>query len=145
MNFTADDQTVMENRYQYDAVDNILGITNAANPTSLTKLNKAKLGGRSSHTYEYDELNCLIHASGKAKNASYDMVMSFGRMSEPLTKVQKVDSTTTAKSYNLAYKYEDSNRPTAPTQIGHDYYTYDSKGCPMLELNSTTNGPARCP
>ena len=29
------------------AVDNILGITNAANPTSLTKLNKVKLGGRS--------------------------------------------------------------------------------------------------
>ena len=101
MNLTADGQTVMENRYQYDAVDNILGITNAANPTSLTKLNKAKLGGRSSHTYEYDELNRLVHASGKAKSASYDMVMSFGQMSEPLTKVQKVDSTTTAKSYEI--------------------------------------------
>ena len=75
MNLTADGQTVMENRFRYDAVDNILGITNAANPTSLTKLNKAKLGGRSSHTYEYDELNRLIHASGKAKRASYDMVI----------------------------------------------------------------------
>ncbi len=60
MNLTADGQAVMENRYRYDAVDNILGITNAANPTSLTKLNKAKLGGRSSHTYEYDELNRLV-------------------------------------------------------------------------------------
>ena len=88
MNLTADGQTVMENRYRYDAVDNILGITNAANPTSLTKLNRAKLGGRSSHTYEYDELNRLIHASGKAKRASYDMVMSFGQMSEPLTQRQ---------------------------------------------------------
>ncbi|WP_373272920.1 hypothetical protein [Prevotella histicola] len=57
--------------------NNILGITNAANPTSLTKLSKAKLGGRSSHTYEYDELNRLIHASGKTKRASCDMVMSF--------------------------------------------------------------------
>ena len=139
MNLTADGQTVMENRYQYDAVDNILGITNAANPTSLTKLNKAKLGGRSSHTYEYDELNRLIHANGKAKRASYDMVMSFGRMSEPLTKVQKVDSTTTAKSYNFAYKYEDSNHPTAPTQIGHDHYTYDSNGNPTLVTNDSTN------
>ena len=101
MNLTADGQTVMENKYRYDAVDNILSITNAANPTSLTKLNKAKLGGRSAHTYEYDELNRLIHANGKAKRASYDMVMSFGRMSEPLTKVQKVDSTTTAKSYEI--------------------------------------------
>ena len=139
MNLTADGQTVMENRYRYDAVDNILGITNAANPTSLTKLNRAKLGGRSSHTYEYDELNRLIHASGKAKRASYDMVMSFGRMSEPLTKVQKVDSTTTAKSYNFAYKYEDSNHPTAPTQIGHDHYTYDANGNPTLVTNDSTN------
>ena len=139
MNLTADGQTVMENRYQYDAVDNILGITNAANPTSLTKLNKAKLGGKSSHTYEYDELNRLVHASGKAKSASYDMVMSFGRMSEPLTKVQKVDSTTTAKSYNFAYKYEDSNHPTAPTLIGHDHYTYDANGNPTLVTNDSTN------
>ena len=139
MNLTADGQTVMENRYRYDAVDNILGITNAANPTSLTKLNKAKLGGRSSHTYEYDELNRLIHANGKAKRASYDMVMSFGRMSEPLTKVQKVDSTTTARSYNFAYKYEDSNHPTAPTQIGHDHYTYDTNGNPTLVTNDSTN------
>ena len=139
MNLTADGQTVMENRYQYDAVDNILGITNAANPTSLTKLNRAKLGGRSSHTYEYDELNRLVHANGKAKSASYDMVMSFGRMSEPLTKVQKVDSTTTAKSYNFAYKYEDSNHPTAPTQIGHDHYTYDANGNPTLVTNDSTN------
>ena len=139
MNLTADGQTVMENRYRYDAVDNILGITNAANPTSLTKLNKAKLGGRSSHTYEYDELNRLIHANGKAKRASYDMVMSFGRMSEPLTKVQKVDSTTTAKSYNFAYKYEDSKHPTAPTQIGHDHYTYDANGNPTLVTNDSAN------
>ena len=139
MNLTADGQTVMENRYRYDAVDNILGITNAANPTSLTKLNKAKLGGKSMHTYEYDELNRLVHASGKAKRASYDMVMSFGRMSEPLTKVQKVDSTTTAKSYNFAYKYEDSNHPTAPTQIGHDHYTYDANGNPTLVTNDSTN------
>ena len=139
MNLTADGQTVMENRYRYDAVDNILGITNAANPTSLTKLNKAKLGGKSSHTYEYDELNRLVHANGKAKRASYDMVMSFGRMSEPLTKIQKVDSTTTAKSYNFAYKYEDSNHPTAPTQIGHDHYTYDANGNPTLVTNDSTN------
>ena len=139
MKLTADGQTVMVNRYRYDAVDNILGITNAANPTSLTKLNKAKLGGRSSHTYEYDELNRLIHASGKAKRASYDMVLSFGRMSELLTKVQKVDSTTTAKSYNFAYKYEDNNHPTAPTQIGHDHYTYDANGNPTLVTNDSTN------
>ena len=31
------------------------------------------------------------------------------RMSEPLTKVQKMYSTTTAKYYKFVYKYEDSN------------------------------------
>ena len=67
------------------------------------------------------------------------MVMSFGRMSEPLTKVQKVDSTTTAKSYNFAYKYEDSNHPTARIQIGHDHYTYDANGNPTLVTNDSTN------
>ena len=67
------------------------------------------------------------------------MVMSFRRMSEPLTKVQKVDSTTTAKSYNFAYKYEDSNHSTAPTQIGHDHYTYDANGNPTLVTNDSTN------
>ena len=139
MRLTADGQAVMENKYSYDAVDNILGITNAANPTSLMNINKAKLGGNSMHAYEYDELNRLVHASGKAKRASYDMVMSFGRMSEPLTKVQKVDSTTTAKSYNFAYKYEDSNHPTAPTQIGHDHYTYDANGNPTLVTNDSAN------
>ena len=66
------------------------------------------LGESPIRIYIYEALNRLIHATGRAKNASYDMAMTFGRMSEPLTKVQKVDSTTTAKSYNFAYKYEDS-------------------------------------
>ena len=91
------------------------------------------------HAYAYEDPNRLIKTNGKAKRASYDMVMSFGRMSEPLTKVQKVDSTTTAKSYNFAYKYEDSSHPTAPTQIGHDHYTYDANGNPTLVTNDFTN------
>ena len=36
---------LMQNKYRYDAVDKILGITNATSPQGLTKLNKAKLGG----------------------------------------------------------------------------------------------------
>lgn len=79
MNLTADGQTVMENRYRYDAVDNILGITNAANPTSLTRFNKAKLGGRSSHTYEYDELNRLIHDGKSTAKFSLIATGTFGR------------------------------------------------------------------
>ena len=47
--------------------------------------------------------------------------------------------TTTAKSYNFAYKYKDSNHPTAPTQIGHDHYTYDANGNPTLVTNDSAN------
>ena len=136
---TMEGQTVMDNKYRYDAVDNILGISNVVNPQNISKHNQAKLGGAFSHTYQYDNLNRLISATGKAKNASYSMQMTFGRMSEPLTKIQKVDSTTTAKSYNFAYKYEDSNHPTAPTQIGHDHYTYDANGNPTLVTNDSAN------
>ena len=155
MTLTDGGSVLMQNKYRYDAVDNILGITNAADPMALISsskakatrssnksvadINKANLGGTSHHTYEYDDLNRLIHASGKAKNASYDMVMTFGLMSEPLTKVQKVDSSRTAKSYDFAYKYEDENHPTAPTQIGQDHYTYDADGNPILVVNDSTN------
>ena len=65
------------------------------------------------------------------------MQMTFGRMSEPLTKVQKVDTTKTAQSYDFMYKYEDSNHPTAPTQIGHEHYTYDANGNPTLVENDS--------
>ena len=65
------------------------------------------------------------------------MQMTFGRMSEPLTKVQKVDSSKTAQSYDFMDKYEDSNHPTAPTQIGHEHYTYDANGNPTLVENDS--------
>ena len=93
--------------------------------------------------YTYDDLNRLIKANGKAKSATYEMTMTFGRMSEPLTKVQKVDSTKTAQSYDFTYKYEDSNHPTAPTQIGHEHYTYDANGNPTLVENDSLNTERR--
>ena len=127
----------MTNKYQYNAVDNILGITNAVDPTRGNTNGDKKLGGAFKHSYAYDDLNRLVYASGKAKQASYSMQMTFGRMSEPLTKVQKVDSTKTAQSYDFTYKYEDSNHPTAPTQIGHEHYTYDVNGNPTLVENDS--------
>ena len=71
------------------------------------------------------------------------MAMTFGRMSEPLTKVQKVDSTRTAQSYDFTYRYEDDSHPTAPTQVGHDHYTYDANGNPILVENDSLNTERR--
>ena len=150
MNLTAAGTAIMTNKYQYDAVDNILGIVNAVDPTQANSNNnnnsnnsKAKLGGAFNHTYAYDDLNRLIRANGEAKGAKYEMTMTFGRMSEPLTKVQKVDATKTAQSYDFTYKYEDSNHPTAPTQIGHEHYTYDANGNPTLVENDSLNTERR--
>ena len=141
MNLTAAGAAVMTNKYRYDAVDNILGITNVIDPAKAG--GKSQLGGAFSHTYAYDELNRLITASGKAKSASYEMAMTFGRMSEPLTKVQKVDSTRTEQSYDFTYRYEDDRHPTAPTQVGHDHYTYDANGNPILVEKNSLNTERR--
>ena len=44
MNLTADGQTVMENRYRYDAMDNILGITNATQPNVADETQQGEAG-----------------------------------------------------------------------------------------------------
>lgn len=133
--------TVMQNKYKYnlDLVDNILGIINTADPQNIAEKNKAKLGGAYSHSYVYDDINRLISANGKAKTASYQLDMTYGIMGEPLTKKQKVDSSKVAQSYAFAYLYEDSKHPTAPSQIGHNHYTYDAGGNPLTITNDSTS------
>ena len=132
MMLKAGNDSIMENKYSYDAVDNILSIVNSGK-------GKSNLGGASTHNYTYDMLNRLTSANGSAKDIKYAMSMTFGKMSEPLTKVQTVDSTSVAQSYNLAYKYESAEHPTAPTQIGHEHYTYDANGNPILVENDSTD------
>ena len=102
-------------------MDYILGITNNAVPQGLGEKNKEKLGGAYSHSYAYDDINHLISENEKAKTASYRLDMTYGIMDEPLTKKQQVDSSKVAQSYAFVYLYEDSNHPTAPTQIGHGH------------------------
>ena len=133
MNLTASGNDIMRNSYQYDAVDNILGISNDVTPTNSTKL-----GGASSHTYQYDRLNRLISATGNAKDASYTLNMAYNVMSMPLSKEQITDGSKTAQSYHNYYKYEDSDHPSAPSQIGHEHYTYDANGNPTRVENDST-------
>ena len=151
-------------QYKYDPVDNILGISNVITPKAPKKpkgfggfgrtdgmggpdAGKGKeekpLGGAFSHTYAYDELNRLVKASGKAKGIGYGMDMSFGLMGEPLTKVQRTDSGSVAGSYALAYEYGDADHPTAPSQIGHERYTYDANGNPTLVEDDSLNTERR--
>ena len=139
MNLSTAGSQLMQNRYEYDKVDNILSLVNSVNPQTLTEQNTAKLGGTSTHRYQYDELNRLISAQGKAKNASYSLNMAFNVMSMPTSKVQTVDSTETAQSYHNTYLYDDKEHPTAPTQIGNERYQYDANGNPILVTNDSLN------
>ena len=164
MLLTANGDSIMQTQYKYDPVDNILGISNVITPKALKKpkgfggfgrtdgmggpdAGKEKkekpLGGAFSHAYAYDELNRLIRAEGKAKGIGYAMDMSFGLMGEPLTKVQRTDSGSVAGSYALAYEYGDADHPTAPSQIGHERYTYDANGNPTLVEDDSLNTERR--
>lgn len=79
MNLTSNGVKMMENVYKYDNVDNILGISNSAAPSG-------EIGGTYSHSYQYDELNRLISASGTAKDRNYVLLMRYDVMSNPLYK-----------------------------------------------------------
>ena len=164
MLLTANGDSIMQTQYKYDPVDNILGISNVITPKAPKKpkgpggfgrtdgtggpdagtdKEEKPLGGAFSHTYAYDELNRLVKASGKAKGIGYAMDMSFGLMGEPLTKVQRTDSGSVAGSYALAYEYGDADHPTAPSQIGHERYTYDANGNPTLVEDDSLNTERR--
>ena len=65
--------------------------------------------------------------------------MTYGIMGEPLTKKQKVDSSKVSQSYAFAYLYEAGDHPTAPSQIGHNHYTYDANGNPLTVTNDGTS------
>ncbi len=40
--------------------------------------------------------------------------------------ILRTNSDTLVGSYALTYEYDDADHPTAPTQIGHEHYTYDA-------------------
>ena len=64
-------------------------------------------------------------------------------MGEPLTKMQRNDLGSVAGSYALAYEYGDTDHPTAPSQIGHERYTYDANGNPTLVEDDSLNTERR--
>lgn len=112
MSLTSNGVKMMENVYKYDNVDNILGISNAAAPSG-------EIGGTYSHTYAYDELNRLISASGTAKDQTYEQLMRYDVMSNPLQK----DS--------VSYEYNTPNHPNAVSSAGNKLFSYDANGNPI--------------
>ena len=97
-----------------------ISISNAAAPTG-------EIGGTYSHSYQYDELNRLISASGKAKDKNYELLMRYDVMSNPLQK----DS--------VSYEYNTPNHPNAVSCAGGKLFTYDANGNPISVEDTTAN------
>ena len=120
MSLTSNGVKMMENVYKYDNVDNILGISNAAAPSG-------EIGGSYNHSYQYDELNRLVSASGTAKDKNYKLLMRYDVMSNPLQK----DS--------VSYEYNTLNHPNAVSSAGNKLFTYDANGNPISVEDTTAN------
>ena len=127
----ANNERLSENNYNYDKVDNIIGINGNNNYFQ---------------NYTYDELNRLVSANGYDFGAigdtpnSYNMTMGYNNMSSPVLFTQIVATETATTSVNNTYYYDASVQPNAPRQIGDMYYTYDAAGNPTSILNSEGKG-----
>lgn len=120
MSLMGDGVKMMENVYRYDNVDNILGISNSVVPGG-------EIGGTYSHSYQYDEQNRLVKANGTAKDKSYELLMRYDVMGNPLQK----DSVT--------YEYNTTNHPNAVSSAGSKIFRYDANGNPISEEDTTAN------
>ncbi len=118
-NMTAGD--FINKSYQYDAVSNILSITN-----------DASAGGDMSHSYSYDNLYRLISANGiysgaNNKTASYNLTMEYDNMHRITSKKQfltqenvKFDGTLYA-GYNMSYTYDNDHKFQLSTITDNNY------------------------
>ena len=104
-------RTIMDNAYTYDAVSNVLGVTNGA---ALPQSGKA--GGQMSHSYTYDALYRLTGATGTytgadGKTASYTLSMGYDNMHRITSKSQHLTQDnlqfdgTLNVGYDLTYTY----------------------------------------
>ena len=144
--------SIMDNAYTFDAVSNVLSVTNNA---SLPASGNA--GGQMSHTYTYDGLYRLASATGTYtgadnKSASYTLAMGYDNMhrirlkSQHLTQDNVQFNGTLNVGYDLTYTYgseagkkfqlesvKDVNYRTEETPEGQQIenghvYTYDKNG-----------------
>ena len=105
------DNTIMDNAYTYDAVSNVLSVTNGA---SVPQSGKA--GGQMAHNHTYDALYRLVSATGTYtgadnKTASYTLAMGYDNMHRITSKRQILTQNnlqfngTLNAGYDLTYTY----------------------------------------
>ncbi len=118
----------IDKSYEYDAVSNILSITNNASAT-----------GDMSHSYSYDNLYRLTSANGiysgaDNKTASYNLTMGYDNMHRITSKKQlltqenvQFDGTLYAR-YNMSYTYDNDHKFQLSTIADNNYRSVSNPG-----------------
>jgi RHS repeat-associated protein len=120
---TAAGRVFMSNKYKFDLVNNIQEINNDI------PLQPNFLGGKSTHTYEYDNLYRLAEAKGRYKSSTdtsyYNLSMTYDNLYNIVSKNMEMPQT--RASYNDTFSYAGTG-PHQPSRIGAVSYRYDLNG-----------------
>jgi RHS repeat-associated protein len=123
---------LMNNAYNYDAVQNVTDIVNSGNPNN-------SIGGNMTHHYTYDNLYRLDSASGdfmgyNGKKARYSLKMEYDNMHNIIRKKQdivqngiKFDGILNA-GYDLSYTYANNSQQIA--NIAEQSYRIEGEQLP---------------
>jgi RHS repeat-associated protein len=155
----ANNNSIMNNAYTYDAVSNVKAVTN-------TGISANGIGGGMVHNYSYDNLYRLQSANGtftgaNGKTASYTLGMGYDNLHNITRKNQTMEQTGVQfdgllkAGYNLTYQYADnhqqisniadssyryaggeSHEPILKTQ----QYSYDANGNMLCIISSPPSG-----
>jgi hypothetical protein len=124
VNSTKTNTQLLNNAYTFDAVDNVLSVTNSA------PIQSTGMGGQMSHNYNYDGLYRLIDATGTyvgadSKIANYSLEMAYDNLHNITSKKQHVEQSnivfngTLKAGYDLTYNY---NKPFQISTLQDENY-----------------------
>lgn len=139
MKARTDDRDFMDVDYAYDAVANILSVTNTQEPE------EGQIGGAYTHNYTYDELYRIYSAEGSwvrgNRQEAYTLDMEFDNTHNILSKNQvrtrNGQPVFNEANYMQTYQYE-AGRPFVPSKVGRFQYDHDLNGN-LLSVTDTTS------
>ncbi|WP_255571565.1 RHS repeat domain-containing protein [Apibacter sp. ESL0404] len=126
---------IINNKYTYDAVSNVLSVSNQA---PLPQDNKKTMGGQMQHDYAYDGLYRLVQAQGSYtgadnKTAAYSLQMGYDNLHNIVSKNQQVSQQGIMiegglkAGYNLSYTYDSTKKNQIKTVQDINYREEESQ------------------
>ena len=126
---------IISNKYTYDAVSNVLSVSNQA---PLPQDNKKTMGGQMQHEYAYDGLYRLVQAQGTYtgadnKTAAYSLQMGYDNLHNIVSKNQQVSQQGIMiegglkAGYDLSYTYDSTKKNQIKTVQDINYREEESQ------------------